>query len=286
MADEIWTILRVLGWTQGRFTERGIATARLDAELLLAFTLGRERIALYTHFDQPLAPEELTRFRELIKRRLAGEPVAYLVGRKEFRSLDLAVDARVLVPRPDTETLVDVALALLSPFGAATSPPRVVDVGTGSGAIAIAIAVARPDVIVEAVDVSPEAAEVAAANARRHAPKVEVHVGDLLSPTQGPLDLVVSNPPYIPSADIAGLSIDVKREPRLALDGGPDGLAVVRKLVPAARERLVSGGALAIEIGAGQADDTASLFLAAGFTDIQKTKDLAGVERVVSGRAP
>lgn len=285
MAEESWTILRVLKWTQGRFAERGLATARLDAELLLAFSLQRERIALYTHFDQPLAADELARYRELIKRRLAGEPVAYLVGQKEFRSLELAVDARVLVPRPDTETLVDVALSLLPAYGG-DRPPRVVDVGTGSGAVAIAIAVARPEAKVEATDVSPDAASVASANAARHAPAVQVHVGDLLTPITGAVDLVVSNPPYIPSADIPGLPLDVRREPLLALDGGADGLVVVRRLVAAARERLAPGGALAVEIGAGQSDATARLLQAAGFVDVTRTKDLAGIERVVSGRVP
>jgi release factor glutamine methyltransferase len=280
--EELWTIMKVLGWTQGRFAERGLSTPRLDAEVLLAHVLGRDRVGLYTHFDQPLAGEELARFRELIKRRLGGESVAYLVGHREFRSLDLAVDARVLVPRPDTETLVEAALALLPPPRA--EAPRVVDVGTGSGAIAIAIAVARPDVTVEAVDRSPDAAEVARANAARHAPAVVVHVGDLLGPVEGPIDLVVSNPPYIPSGEIAGLPAEVQREPRLALDGGADGLEVVRRLVAQAVPRLVVGGALAIEIGQGQAGATAALFAASGLVEIARHRDLGGVERVVTGR--
>ena len=282
MAEDLWTIRRVLGWTQGRFTERGILTARLDAELMLASVLNKERIALYTHFDQPLSTEELTAFRALIKRRLVGEPVAYLLGRKEFRSLELMVDARVLVPRPDTETLVDVALTLLPPLG----PARVVDVGTGSGAVAIAIAVERADVTVEAVDVSPDAVAVAAENAQRHAPWVKVYLGDLLSPVEGELDLVVSNPPYIPSGDLSGLPLDVRREPRLALDGGKDGLDVVRRLVDMAARRLRHHGAIAVEIGAGQADATAQLLATAGFVEIVKTRDMGAIERVVSGRRP
>jgi release factor glutamine methyltransferase len=282
MADELWTIMKVLGWTQGRFAERGLGTPRLDAELLLAHLLKVERIRLYTHFDQPLKPEELAAFRELIKRRLAGEPVAYLVGKREFRSLELSVDPRVLIPRPDTETLVEAALELLPAHGAA----RVVDVGTGSGAIAIAIAVARPEVEVEAVDRSLEAAEVARANAARLAPRVRVHIGDLLAGISGSIDLVVSNPPYIPTSSIGTLQAEVQREPRLALDGGADGLDVVRRLVRESAACLRAGGALALEIGAGQADATAQLLTEAGFTAIRKHPDLAGIERVVSGRRP
>jgi release factor glutamine methyltransferase len=187
-----------------------------------------------------------------------------------------------LVPRPDTETLVEVALALLPPPRA--EAPRVVDVGTGSGAIAIAIAVARPDAQVEAVDRSADAAEVARENVARHARGVVVHVGDLLDPVKGAFDLVVSNPPYIPSAAIAGLQVEVQREPRLALDGGADGLEVVRRLVGQAAPRLAAGGALAIEIGQGQAEATTALFAASGLTEIARHRDLGGVERVVTGR--
>ncbi len=273
--------MRVLQWTQGKFAERGIPTPRLDAEVLLAHVTGRERIGLYTHFDQPLTTDELGTYRALIKRRLTGEPVAYLVGKKEFHSLELAVDARVLIPRPDTETLVEVSLSLL-PFS--DPAPRVVDVGVGSGAVAIAIAVARPDALVEAVDRSPDAADVARANAARHAPHVRVYVGDLLAPIDGPLQLVVSNPPYIPTGALAALQLEVRREPRVALDGGPDGLDVVRRLVLEAKAKLAPGGALALEIGHDQADRTAQLLEAAGFVDLARARDLGGIERVVSGR--
>lgn len=281
VSEEIWTIMRVLQWTQGKFAERGIPTPRLDAEVLLAQVTGRERIGLYTHFDQPLTADELATYRVLIKRRLSGEPVAYLVGKKEFHSLELAVDARVLIPRPDTETLVEVALALL-PFS--DPAPRVVDVGVGSGAVAVAIAVARPDALVEAVDRSSDAAEVARANIARHAPSIRVHVGDLLAPIEGQVQLVVSNPPYIPTGDLEGLQLEVRREPRVALDGGPDGLDIVRRLVIEAKGKLVPGGALALEIGHDQAERTAKLLSAAGFVEVARATDLGGIERVVSGR--
>jgi release factor glutamine methyltransferase len=275
---EIWTILRVLQWTQGRFTERGLATPRLDAEVLLAEVLGRDRVGLYTHFDQPLAPDELAAYRELIKRRLAGEPVAYLVGRREFRSLELRVDARVLVPRPETETLVDVALARLPDGG------RALDVGTGSGAIALALKAARPSAEVVAVDRSAAAAEVARKNAERLGLAVDVRVGDLLAPAQGaPFDVIASNPPYIATADLPSLPEEVRREPREALDGGADGLAIIRRLIAEAPPLLAPSGTLAMEVGAGQAPAVARLFAdAAGWAPAELTRDLAGIERVVA----
>ena len=277
---EVWTILRVLSWTQGRFGERGLPTARLDAEILLAHVLETDRVGLYTHFDQPLGVEELSRYRELIKRRLAGEPVAYLVGRREFRSLALDVDARVLVPRPETETLVEVALALLLPGSA-----RVVDVGTGSGAIALALKAARPELEVWAVDREAGAAEVARKNAARLELAIEVAVGDLLAPVSGEFQLIVSNPPYIASRELPSLPAEVRREPLAALDGGDDGLSVIRRLIADAPDRLVPGGALALEVGAGQAPAVVTLLAGSGrFEPASVTKDLAGIERVVAAR--
>lgn len=277
----MWTVLGVLNWTEQRFRERGLGTPRLDAQLLLAKVLQRDRVYLYTHFDQPLLPDELAAYRGLIQRRLGGEPVAYLVGKKEFRSLELAVDARVLVPRPDTETLVDVALALLRQGG------RAVDVGTGSGAIALALKKERPDVEVLAVDRSSDAAAVARANAEKLGLAVEVLEGDLLAPVaaRAPLSLVVSNPPYIPTAEIDALAAEVKKEPRAALDGGPDGLAVIRRLVADAPPLLEPGGAVALEVGAGQAPAVAALFAADGrYHPAETTRDLAAIERVVAAR--
>lgn len=280
----MWTILGVLNWTEQRFRERGLASPRLDAQLLLADVLARDRVFLYTHFDQPLGPDELARFRGLIQRRLQGEPVAYLVGKKEFRSLMLDVDARVLVPRPDTETLVDVALGLLPSDG---SPPRIVDVGTGSGAIALALKKERPDAELYAIDRSPDAAAVARHNAERLGLAVAVLEGDLLAPvaTQGPFALIVSNPPYIPSGDIAGLAPEVRKEPLAALDGGGDGLEVIRRLIAEAPPLLSATGALALEVGAGQAPAVIARFAADGrYAAATATEDLAGIERVVAAR--
>jgi release factor glutamine methyltransferase len=281
-----WTVIDVIRWTASRFEERGMETPRLDAELLTAHALGLPRLQLYLQFDRPLTQPELAAIRELVKRRQAGESVAYVVGKKEFFGLELAVDARVLVPRPDTETLVDEALERAgAPEAGAT---RVADVGTGSGAVAIAVAKQRPQAVVYAADVSPDALAVARANAERHGVAITFLEGDLdaaLAP-HGPFDVITANLPYIPTGDLAGLPPEVRAEPRLALDGGADGLVLVRRLVAAAPGLLAAGGALALEVGAGQARETAALLEAAGFTDVRLRRDLGQIERVVSGRKP
>jgi len=306
-----WTVLDVVRWTTARFTERTLASPRLDAELLIGHVLGLARVQLYVQFERVLTPEELTSLRELIKRRQAGESVAYLVGHKEFWKFDFAVDARVLVPRPDTETLVEEAIARLGepqpgqeepqaeqgepqadaapkPAAPASPPPRIADVGTGSGALAVTLAKLRADAAVFASDVSAAALDVARANAERHAAAVTFVEGDLDAPlaAHAPFSLIVANLPYVASADLSSLPPDVRSEPALALDGGADGLDLVRRLVAAAPALLSPGGALALEIGAGQADATSALLRDAGFTDIQTRKDLAGIGRVVSGVKP
>jgi release factor glutamine methyltransferase len=277
-----WTILDVLNWTTARFKERGMASPRLDAELLAAHAFGLSRVQLYTQFDRPLLADELAAYRELVRRRQGGEPVAYIVGRKEFWSLDLAVDDRVLIPRPDTEAAVEEALSLLG-----DDARSVADVGTGSGAIALALAKARPGLAVFAGDISGGALEVARANAERLALAVTFVEGHLLEPlaSHGPFDLIVANLPYIPAADVEGLAPEVRSEPRLALvGGGNDGLDVVRALIARASDALRPGGALVLEIGAGQADATAALCEAAGLVDVRRRRDLGDIERVVSAR--
>jgi release factor glutamine methyltransferase len=279
-----WTILDVLRWTTGRFTERGLASPRLDAELLAAHALSLSRIQLYAQFDRPLDADELAGFRDLVKRRQGGEPIAYITGRKEFWSLELTVDARVLIPRPDTETLIDEALERL-PIELAA---RVADVGTGSGAIALAIAKARPQAKLFATDISDDALSVARLNATQLGLVVEFVQGALAEPLRphAPFDLIAANLPYIPSAEIPGLSAEVRSEPVLALDGGADGLDLVRQLVQAAPSLLAPGGSLLLEIGAGQAPATAVICAEAGFVDIMARRDLAGIERVVAARFP
>ncbi len=283
---QIWTILEVLRWTIGRFERQGIASARLDAELLATQAFGRTRVELYTHFDQPLGDPELGAYRALVQRRMAGESVAYILGRKEFWSLDLQVDVRVLVPRPDTETLVEQALDLLKAMPDRGRALRVADIGTGSGALALALKKERPGDEVVAVEVSPDALEVARANAERLGLEVTFLQGDLVSPLagRGLFDLVASNPPYIPSKDIAGLSPEVRREPRLALDGGEDGLALVHRLASDAREVLAPDGVLAMEIGAGQAVAVTQILRDEDYIAVGTRRDLAGIERVIFGR--
>jgi release factor glutamine methyltransferase len=283
---QTWTILEVLRWTIGRFERHGVASARLDAELLATRAFSRTRVELYTHFDQPLGDPELAAYRSLVQRRMAGESVAYILGRKEFWSLDLEVDARVLVPRPDTETLVEQSLELLKAMPASERALRVADIGTGSGALALAVKKERPGDEVFALDISPDALDVARGNASRLGLAVTFLLGDLVAPLAGldRFDLIASNPPYIPSRDIAGLSPEVRHEPMLALDGGEDGLSLVRRLASDARKVLTSGGWLAMEIGAGQAAAAMEILRGEGYAGIGARRDLAGIERVVFGR--
>jgi release factor glutamine methyltransferase len=286
--DVAWTTLEVLNWTSQRFGEAGMESARLEAQVLLAHALGCTRVQLYTGFDKPLGEEELARIRGLIKRRLGGEPLAYVIGEQEFWSLPFWVDPAVLVPRHDTETVVQVVLDAIAP-GERAAPRRVADLCTGSGILAVTLARELPGARVIATDVSPEAAAVARRNADRHAvaDRVEVRVGDLLAPLAGeaPFDVVVSNPPYVATGDLAGLSAEVKREPRLALDGGPDGLDLVRRLVAGLPALVAPGGLIAIEHGFDQGDAARAIVDASGgFAPAATRADLAGRPRVTWAR--
>ena len=281
-----WTTLSVLDWTTQRFTEARIEGARLEAQLLLAHVLGCSRMQLYTGFDKPLAEPELASYRALIKRRLGGEPVAYLLGEQEFWSLPFYVDAQVLVPRPDTETVIEVARAL-RPDPAA--PCRVLDLCTGSGAIAVSLAKELPGAHVIATEVSPEAAAIARRNAERNgvADRVEIRVGDLFEPVAGErFDLIAANPPYIATAVIATLAPEVRREPLLALDGGPDGLRFYDRICAAARLHLLPGGAIVLEHGYDQADPVRARLEAAGFAGVTLVRDLGKNPRVTRGVLP
>jgi release factor glutamine methyltransferase len=253
-------------------------TGRLDAELLLAHVLNRGRIELYTDFDRPLTTPELDAYRELVTRRARHEPVAYILGEWGFRRLTLTVDRRALIPRPETEIVVERALAHLSGLEA----PRALDVGTGTGAIALAIADEFPGARVTAVDVSPDALELARENAARTGLAVELVLQDLRNGLpDGPWDLVVSNPPYVEPLDLETLMPDVRDyEPQVALVG----TGVTEAVMRGAAEALVPGGWLVLEVGEGQAHATAAALAEHGYLDIVTTTDLTGRDRVVEGR--
>lgn len=253
---------------------------RLDGQLLLLHALGRpvhERAWLLAHDTDVLPDDTWQCFHALCARRAAGEPAAYLLGEKEFHGLTLHVDARVLVPRPDTETLVDWALALAAGIAA----PRLLDLGTGSGAIALALQQARPDAQVDAVDASAAALEVARANAQRLGLPVRFTQADWLAGAATGYDVIVSNPPYIASDDVHLAAL--RHEPLAALAAGPDGLADLRRIVDAAPAHLADGGWLLLEHGFDQAEAVRALLVAAGFSEVQSRDDLAGIARCSGG---
>jgi release factor glutamine methyltransferase len=278
---ERWTVLKILQWTADYFSARQIDAARLEAELLLAATLGMDRVGLYVNFERPLDPTELAAFRERVQRRARREPVQYILGETEFWSLSFHVTPAVLVPRGDTEVLVEEALSRIE--GAA----RGLDVGTGSGAIAVALAHEKPEIQMTALDCSLPALEVARRNALRHgvADRVNCLAGELAALPPGPFNMVVSNPPYIPTGDWEKLLPEVRdHEPRLALDGGEDGLEAYRHLARQAGRILVPGGWLLVEVGIGQAKDVSALFKAGGLIEISQRDDYARIPRVVMGK--
>lgn len=287
VSDDVWSIKRVLTWAADDLRRRGSDTARLDVELLLGHVLALDRIGLILQSERPLAGPELARFRELFKRRRAGEPVAYLLGVREFYGLSLRVDSRVLVPRPDSERLVEVALERTR---ARSMLGQALDLCTGSGCIALAFARQRQTWSVTASDISEDALAVARDNAHRTGAirNVRLVSGSLFQPVAGlRFDLVTANPPYIPAGELAGLPVDVRDfEPRLALDGGADGLDLVRDIVRQAPLHLTPGGLLALEIAFDQGPRTAELLRAQGYTGVAIAKDLGGRDRVVSGYGP
>lgn len=284
MAD-LWTIERLLSWTPQYFKTHGVEEPRLDAELLLAHVLGKKRIYLYTNFDQIMNPEELSAYRELIKKRAAGWSVAALIGERDFMGLTLSVNEHVLIPRPDTETWLE---RIIQNYRNIPNI-RMADLGTGSGAIAVAFLSYCKEAEGIAVDISEEALAVARGNgeAAGISSRIEWRKGDYIDALaeEETFDVILSNPPYIPTADMAQLAPEVLHEPHLALDGGADGLTFYRRLAEKAPAHLTAGGLLAAEVGIGQAEDVKQLFEASGkLEDIRFIRDYGGIDRAVLAR--
>lgn len=280
MADSI-PLLEVLRSTERYLAERGVDNARLNAEHLLAHALGLKRMELYLQFDRPLAESERAPLREMVRRRGAREPLQHILGTVEFHGRTFLCDRRALVPRPETEQLVEIALEIARNNSSAS----ILDIGTGSGVIAITLAMELPEAVVHAVDILPEALALAAENASKHglAERIRFSQADLLPSEGAPFDLIVANLPYIPVGEIGGLSPEVRHDPASALDGGPDGLDLIRRLIDSAPARLAPGGALLLEIGASQADAVNNLLSERKFRDISVREDYQRVPRFVTG---
>jgi len=285
-SDEPWTVRRIIDWTTAHLQKHGSDTPRLDTEILLSHARGCKRIELYTRFDEALSEVERRVMRELVRRRARAEPVAYLVGHREFFGLEFRVTPDVLVPRPDTETLVMELLDLAK----STPEPRILDIGTGSGCIGIAIAVNNRQARLTATDVSAGALDIARENAESHdvSTRIRFLIGDVFAPLEPSeqFDLIVSNPPYVADHEMETLQADVRlHEPQLALSGGPDGLSVLRQLIENAPRHLADAGHLLVEISPEQAAHVCELLQFKGsYTEINSVKDLAGKVRVIRAR--
>jgi release factor glutamine methyltransferase len=285
-----WTILRLLSWTSEYFASNDIEHPRADAEILLAHSLGLRRIDLYVQYDKPLTGEELARFRELVRRRAGREPVAYITGEKEFWSLPLKVTPEVLIPRPETECLVEAALAVfLKKEGG--DPVRILDLGTGSGAIILALAAERPHDVLVAIDRSPSALAIAQENAELNglASRIRFLNGDWfgpLDPEGEAFDLIVSNPPYIQREELEHLQPEIRRfEPVSALDGGPDGIDCLAHIILNAPRYLRPSGCLLLEIGHDQNSLLEAVVRRAGcYEEAVFLKDYSGLDRVLKVR--
>jgi release factor glutamine methyltransferase len=287
MPNKLWRVVDLLDWTSGYFEQHGIPNPRLDAEVLLGHLLNKSRLQLYLHFEMPIFQEHLTPFRELIKKRIERTPVSYLTNRKEFLSLEFYVDERVLIPRPETEQLVETILATKT-----DTPQRLLELGTGSGAIATSLAVHQSEWDIVATDISEPALAVAQKNAETHACTAQITFmsGDLFEPIQTiasaeqrRFDWIVCNPPYVKNVERESLSPDVRdHEPEIALFAGEDGLAVIRRLISEAPQYLAPNGKLLFEIGATQAEPVLALIDAEpAYCTYELLKDYAKKDRLV-----
>jgi release factor glutamine methyltransferase len=281
-----WTIRRILQWTWEHFRSKGIPTPRLDAELLLSHVLKKDRLYLYLNLDRPLTPPERSAYRTVVAQRVQRAPCSLIMGSKEFWSMDFEIRSGVLTPRPETETLVEVSLALLEN----ARRPMALELGVGSAAVSASIASEVETVFIVGIDISPIAVLCARTNLETlgFSHRAKIARGDLFSPVKPgeAFDLIVSNPPYIPSSHIARLSPEVRdHEPIEALDGGADGLDVIRKICREAGDYMKPGGGLALEIGESQETPVLALLEETGdYTDIRSHKDLSYAPRVIAAR--
>ncbi len=275
------TVLEVITATTDYFRNSGVESPRLNIEHLLAHVMGKRRMDLYLEFDRPLGEKELGPLRDLVRRRALREPLQHLLGTVEFLGLTLKSDARALIPRPETEQLCEILAIQAAAPECLWKAGRIVDVGTGSGCIALALAAKLPGAQVTGLDASDDALALARENASltELAGRVTFTKSDLLSAVDGPLDLVVANLPYIPTSELAGLQTEVQREPATALDGGADGLAIIRRLLPEAAAKMRTGGILAMEVGLGQATLLSAELPAHGFSVGKIMKDHQDRER-------
>jgi release factor glutamine methyltransferase len=286
MGQERWTVLKVIQWTTEHFQGKGLDSPRLEAEVLLAHLMGIDRMGLYLNYDRPLKEEERTAYREMIQRRTGGEPSAYIIGRKEFWSLRFAVNSECLIPRPETEHLVEEAVRI----GKGLQPPlRVLEIGHGCGAVAIALAKELEEAEIVATDISPGAHALAQENAEAHgvSGRIRFVLGDLYPSGEGPFSLICSNPPYIPTEEILQLAPEVRDyEPLTSLDGGEDGLRFFQEIARGAPACLAEGGWLLLEMGKGQSPQVSTILQERGFSHIDLAPDHAGVQRVIRAQRP
>ena len=284
MNKPVWTIIKILDWTKQYFADRGVENPRLDAEVLLCAVLQCERIKLYMDFERPLTGAELSQYKKYVARRGQHEPLAYILGEKEFMRNSFKVTPATLVPRPETELLVE-SLIKVARGLKADGDVKILDIGTGSGAIIVSLLDYLPNAKGVGVDISVDALIVAEENSRRIGVRERAGFmqSDLFSriPADKKFDIIVSNPPYIPAADIAGLAKDVQKEPRGALDGGADGLDFYRRIISEAMDHMTDEGILAFEVGINQAQVVAELCRKAGFKATAIRKDYADIERMV-----
>ncbi len=277
------TVLGVITATAAYFQKSGVENPRLNIEHLLAHVMGKRRMDLYMEFDRALTEKELAPLRDLVRRRAQREPLQHLLGTVEFLGLTLKCDARALIPRPETEQLCEMLAAQAKGADCIWKNGRIADVGTGSGCIALALANALPEAKVTGLDASGDALALAGENAERIglATRVTFSKSDLLDAAEGPFDLIVANLPYIPAAELAALQPEVQRDPRAALDGGADGLDIIRRLLPQAAAKLCNGGTLALEVGLDQTAILAAELSAQGWRDTKLLKDHQGRERFI-----